>query len=153
MASLSRVPKVRARPEPVSCRSCRSKKLKCNRVEPCSNCTARGIACKFLVPPNGRADTTPTVESNAELSRRIERLESLLLRKTVTSGPHLSHTIDTTLVTKQPKSFEKSSGGEFAAKVHYQRDEDSRVLGNIGTREDSLVCGLSHQKLMSLIIL
>lgn len=35
----------RGRPAPVSCQSCRSKKLKCNRVQPCSNCASRGISC------------------------------------------------------------------------------------------------------------
>lgn len=35
----------RRRQPQISCNFCRSKKLKCDRGQPCSNCTARGIPC------------------------------------------------------------------------------------------------------------
>lgn len=41
---------VRKRPprqDPVSCQTCRAKKLKCDRKQPCSNCTARKISCVY----------------------------------------------------------------------------------------------------------
>ena len=37
----------RRRQDPVSCSLCRSKKLKCSREQPCSNCTSRGVTCDF----------------------------------------------------------------------------------------------------------
>lgn len=37
-------PRRRRQPQ-VSCNFCRSKKLKCDRGQPCSNCNARGIRC------------------------------------------------------------------------------------------------------------
>ncbi|RYP04110.1 hypothetical protein DL764_004657 [Monosporascus ibericus] len=32
---------------PVSCKSCRSGKRRCNRIHPCSNCALRGIECEY----------------------------------------------------------------------------------------------------------
>ncbi|KAI5196799.1 hypothetical protein E4T39_07622 [Aureobasidium subglaciale] len=36
----------RRRQDPVSCRVCRKKKLKCSRTFPCSNCVSRGLDCE-----------------------------------------------------------------------------------------------------------
>ncbi|KAL1856151.1 hypothetical protein Plec18167_000226 [Paecilomyces lecythidis] len=35
------------RQDPVSCQTCRAKKLKCDRKQPCANCTARKISCIY----------------------------------------------------------------------------------------------------------
>lgn len=35
------------RQDPVSCQTCRAKKLKCDRNQPCANCTARKITCIY----------------------------------------------------------------------------------------------------------
>ncbi|KAJ5350589.1 transcriptional regulator family: Fungal Specific TF [Penicillium brevicompactum] len=40
-------PKRHARQDPVSCESCRKKKLKCDRTQPCSSCSARKIDCTY----------------------------------------------------------------------------------------------------------
>ncbi|EED14228.1 conserved hypothetical protein [Talaromyces stipitatus ATCC 10500] len=37
------------RQDPVSCQSCRKKKLKCDRLQPCSSCRSRRIPCKYAV--------------------------------------------------------------------------------------------------------
>ena len=37
------------RQDPVSCQSCRKKKLKCDRQQPCSNCRSRRILCIYAV--------------------------------------------------------------------------------------------------------
>lgn len=44
---LHSIMKANRRQNPVSCHLCRSKKLKCDRQQPCSNCSARGVACTF----------------------------------------------------------------------------------------------------------
>ena len=129
----------RIRPDPISCQSCRAKKLKCSRVQPCSNCTSRGITCNFLVPPSGRRDTISTVHSNAEILGRIERLESIVLKQTDFAETHSKHASDNSHVTRQ-QSLDPSSKNVVVSNVHQKRDQDSRLLENIGTREDSLVC-------------
>lgn len=44
---LHSIMKANRRQNPVSCQLCRSKKLKCDRQQPCSNCSARGVTCNF----------------------------------------------------------------------------------------------------------
>jgi Fungal Zn(2)-Cys(6) binuclear cluster domain len=39
--------KLMRRQDPVSCEFCRRKKLKCDRVDPCSNCRARKLVCSL----------------------------------------------------------------------------------------------------------
>ncbi|ESZ93878.1 hypothetical protein SBOR_5736 [Sclerotinia borealis F-4128] len=76
------------RQEPVSCQFCRTKKLKCDRMFPCSNCRARKVSC---ISTGGHADplrtqlVSPTsVESSGqeieELNVRLRRLEELLTK-------------------------------------------------------------------------
>lgn len=120
--------KVRARPDPVSCQSCRSKKLKCNRVQPCSNCAARNIPCNFLV--------APPRESNAELVARIEVLESIVLKQ---SSSYQNISQDHSEVISQQLLSPRSESNALLT-AHHGRDQDSRLLEEIGTREDSLVC-------------
>lgn len=47
------------RQDPVSCQSCRKRKLKCDRKTPCSGCSTRHVECIYH---NGRFDT-PVVQS------------------------------------------------------------------------------------------
>jgi hypothetical protein len=68
-----------SRQEPSSCQSCRTKKLRCNRVEPCSNCTVRGIPCVFLVPPHKQdSSSISNDQPNSELMQRIQKLEAII---------------------------------------------------------------------------
>lgn len=41
----------KGRSRPVSCHFCRTKKLRCSRDFPCTNCTSREIACHLYGPP------------------------------------------------------------------------------------------------------
>lgn len=131
--------RARVRPDPVSCQSCRSKKLKCNRVQPCSNCTARGITCKFLVPPQGETNTTSTSHSTTEILERIERLESIVLKQTGSAHTPSTHTSDDGYVARQEPRYRSESAMVSVSNIHQKQDQDSRLLENIGTREDSLV--------------
>ncbi|KAI2779366.1 hypothetical protein F4815DRAFT_446400 [Daldinia loculata] len=134
--------KAKARPDPVSCQSCRSKKLKCNRIQPCSNCAARGISCHFLVPPLGRSETVATEPNFAEIVGRIERLESVVLQSPP-SDAHLQHASDDNRRHANLSSFTPISGHIVEPDVHHNRDKDSQFLENIATREDELISPLS----------
>ncbi|KAI1463571.1 uncharacterized protein F4812DRAFT_453515 [Daldinia caldariorum] len=133
----------KARPDPVSCQSCRSKKLKCNRVRPCSNCAARGISCHFLVPPQKTPETTTTEYSSAELISRIERLEATVFQSFSLGTTHPQHAPDDSRHAGQTL-FTPASEPVVGPDVHQTRDKDSDFLENIGTREDSLLSPLSH---------
>lgn len=63
------------RQQPISCRSCRSRKLRCNREIPCSNCVSRGVTCELedaVRPPPG-----PPSSLESELLERVRKLERL----------------------------------------------------------------------------
>jgi len=137
--------KERVRPDPVSCQSCRTKKLKCNRVQPCSNCTARGITCRFLVRPGGQTNTTSTPHSNADLLERIARLESMVLKQAEsnTAETRSRSTFDDGHAARQP-AHSLSLERDAVSNVHRKRDQESRLLENVGTREDSLVGWPNH---------
>ncbi|TRX92174.1 hypothetical protein FHL15_007041 [Xylaria flabelliformis] len=115
------------RPEPVSCQFCRSKKLRCNKVQPCSNCESRNVSCHFLVPPSrSRRGQTPETYQDTEIIARIKRLESLVLLEGSTGENHLDSQI----------SFTSQS-------EDVSRYQDLHLLENIGVREDSLISSLS----------
>jgi hypothetical protein len=110
-----------ARPGPSSCQSCRTKKLKCNRVQPCSNCSARAITCVFVTPPLPELKSNPTGRYSSlnydagDIMNRLERLESLVLPK---EPPWQQATPETT-----PN----------------EKDGELESLQHIGTRDDGLV--------------
>jgi hypothetical protein len=63
------------RQRPVSCRSCRSRKLRCSREAPCSNCASRGIRCEMDYPIDFPSRTPSALEP--EPLERIRKLEEL----------------------------------------------------------------------------
>lgn len=131
--------KGKSRQDPVSCQLCRSKKLKCNREQPCSNCTARGVSCKFHVPPpTSRTATVPAPQNHSEILDRLQRLETVILQPSP-SESHLSHGSEDSRPAKRV-AFTASRESPAENDVHRNRDQDTRVLEYVATREDSLVC-------------
>lgn len=59
----------------LSCKTCRSKKIKCNRVHPCTNCTKAAVECVF---PERKRMQRPRKTKNQELLNRISRLETIV---------------------------------------------------------------------------
>ena len=68
--------KRRPRQTPVSCESCRKKKLKCDRALPCSNCSTRAIECSYGdYGPVGRS-LLPTPDTNTNVRGESNQPES-----------------------------------------------------------------------------
>jgi hypothetical protein len=59
-----------------SCVTCRRRKVRCNKRDPCSNCIKAGIECVF--PGPGRAPRKPRRPPDAELLARLRRLEGVV---------------------------------------------------------------------------
>lgn len=77
-----------------SCVLCRRRKVKCDRRNPCSNCTRNRVECHFPVTGRLPRRRDPTIwksptEKQAELLNRLRRLESLVteLAAQVEDGP------------------------------------------------------------------
>ncbi|KAL5316076.1 hypothetical protein ACEPPN_016953 [Leptodophora sp. 'Broadleaf-Isolate-01'] len=46
---------------PVSCRFCRSRKLRCSRESPCTNCVSRAIVCELPVPAENYSSSSAAI--------------------------------------------------------------------------------------------
>ncbi|KAF2032847.1 hypothetical protein EK21DRAFT_98671 [Setomelanomma holmii] len=65
-----------ATPNPRSCVTCRRRKVKCDKKQPCSNCVRAKIECIF--PGPGRAPRKSRKPADAELLDRLRRLEGVV---------------------------------------------------------------------------
>lgn len=74
--SMSKEPKA-PRQRPVSCRFCRSRKLRCSRDAPCSNCAARGISCELETASQAARIESAGI-SEGDALERIRQLEELV---------------------------------------------------------------------------
>lgn len=71
-----------------SCVICRRRKVRCDRKEPCSNCTKQNIDCHFPVtgrlprrrgaPPTDASSRSTSSQKQAELLNRLRRLEAVV---------------------------------------------------------------------------
>jgi hypothetical protein len=60
------MPPLRDKPRyerPVSCRFCRSRKLRCSRESPCTNCVSRAIVCELPVPAENYSSSSTAIRS------------------------------------------------------------------------------------------
>ncbi|KAF7553384.1 hypothetical protein G7Z17_g3674 [Cylindrodendrum hubeiense] len=67
----------------ISCHFCRARKLRCNRVFPCSNCTSRGVPCpepQHAAAPVQRPSAKKAAHKSGDsaIQNRLDRLEGLL---------------------------------------------------------------------------
>ncbi|KAH8679721.1 fungal-specific transcription factor domain-containing protein [Tricladium varicosporioides] len=105
-----------------SCVTCRRRKVKCDKQEPCSNCVKAGSQCIFPAP--GRAPRRPRVggtgssEREAELLKRLRRLEGVV--------EELSGQVEIEAVKNSPASDTSSlpkdgESSEASSKIHNVR--------------------------------
>jgi hypothetical protein len=71
----SQGPKKQPRQDPVSCQTCRKRKLKCDRNRPCSGCSARSIECVYHANTNcSENKATPAVIRSPAREHTVNRL-------------------------------------------------------------------------------
>lgn len=70
--------------QPLSCATCRRRKVRCNKIDPCSNCVKAGISCVFPEPVRNHRRCA----SREDVMARLRQLEDTVeyLRHPVTSG-------------------------------------------------------------------
>jgi hypothetical protein len=97
--------------KPLSCTSCRQRKIKCNKADPCDLCLKSGTECIFptrrIRAPRGRLHGLDA--RDAELLERIGRLEAMLANKidmkpTGSDGSRPDSDISPTLIVPLPSS-------------------------------------------------
>lgn len=120
MSSHQPVNRTRARREPPSCHACRAKKLKCDRLWPCANCSIRRLSCEYNrerpAPPSlataAIKSPDPDLQAqNTALRARVLRLEQAVF------GDGASDDVSTTrtLVNKSPAATVLEQRGENSA--------------------------------------
>ncbi|PWY63610.1 hypothetical protein BO83DRAFT_411800 [Aspergillus eucalypticola CBS 122712] len=81
MPPRSHIEKQTSRLRPVSCHFCRSRKLRCSRQLPCSNCISRGIDCGlYSAPASSDSPHNNDSHGTADILTRLQRLEDIVLR-------------------------------------------------------------------------
>ena len=79
LPSAASSPQRRTPQQPLSCTHCRQRKIKCDKIHPCSNCKRSGLVCVF---PERVRHTKKTRDSskavNEELLRRLGKMEELI---------------------------------------------------------------------------
>jgi hypothetical protein len=64
----------------LSCESCRERKVKCDKLEPCTNCVSAGLPCipvHRMRRPRGRHVSRTKLDTE-NLARRIRKLEAMI---------------------------------------------------------------------------
>lgn len=126
---------------PMSCQSCRSRKLRCDRDNPCANCTSRGIPCQ-------RAQTTTATRPPSSLSpsastqlllKRLEAIENVISlqpervnqcqanQDQPATLPNLMRAPLTPSILSTPSSFPNNSVSTGSPLWHYRQDVDSQI--------------------------
>ena len=80
------------RQRPISCRFCRTRKLRCSREAPCSNCVSRGVHCELEQSPEGSSGTPTATE--LKLLERIRKLEERVETQDLQDGESVKHPED-----------------------------------------------------------
>ena len=63
----------------LSCTHCRQRKVKCDKIHPCSHCQKSNLTCVFPERvKNAKKRKNGTKTSNDELMRRLKRMEELI---------------------------------------------------------------------------
>ncbi|KAM7214679.1 Fungal specific transcription factor domain containing protein [Rhypophila decipiens] len=95
---------------PLSCYPCRTRKLKCDRSHPCSNCTKREgfetSGCSYATPSSRKKNQSQGSSSPDDMQNRIDRLEGLVL-----SLMHGGGNIDASTAAAAAAATNESSGG------------------------------------------
>ncbi|KAI1756789.1 fungal-specific transcription factor domain protein [Xylaria castorea] len=91
-AALTRPPSPRRRDKPqLSCNACRRRKVRCDRLHPCTNCSNRGLgsSCIYAITTNTAQATSPSqLHGTADnMYDRIDQLENLVLSLMHQTGP------------------------------------------------------------------
>lgn len=106
MAGVEKGRKLPSRSRPVSCLFCRSRKLRCSRDFPCTNCVSRGIKCQHYQTSlqNVAMDISATspIRTSTNLGTfetdvlsRLQRLEDIVIGQSVTPPNPSSTQTDT----------------------------------------------------------
>lgn len=126
-----------------SCVTCRRRKVRCNKREPCSNCVKAGIDCIF--PGPGRAPRKQRRPPDVEVLSRLRRLEGVV--ESLGGTEAIEKLIATRLAADSPTNDNNSNTTE-----PFQGPDLGNKSGQAVWNIDSAQKNEVHQELGRLVI-
>ena len=119
---------------PRSCYGCNSKKIRCDKTEPCSSCAKAGRSCVY--PPLGPRKRRAKVTIMADMASRISTLEKSVekARKVETSVPAVPvpENVNVTPSTQPPTFLHSDNLSErFREDILVQKGSSSQYFNEI----------------------
>jgi hypothetical protein len=132
---------------PVSCRFCRSRKLRCSREAPCSNCVSRGFVCELPGDKTIRSTPTngPASPTQPELLERIRKLEELVESQRVltTHGSAVQYPKQSLENSDTPRTSQTHTSRSTLSPEIEHLDGDVAWLKSIYTAQNLSVSGFN----------
>ncbi|KAJ9605647.1 hypothetical protein H2200_009496 [Cladophialophora chaetospira] len=121
---------------PRSCVTCRRRKVKCNKENPCANCVRAGIECVF--PGPGRAPRKSRKPPDAELLARLRRLEGVVhsLGAQVDENGVISPTLAGSADIRARFGEAQAGGSPSSDRSDSKRQSIDKHLGRLVINED-----------------
>ncbi|KAF5545372.1 hypothetical protein FMEXI_6120 [Fusarium mexicanum] len=122
-----------------SCVTCRRRKIRCDRKEPCNNCIRTNIDCHFPVTgriPRRTRDAKTPAQKQSELLSRLRRLESVVTELAAqVEDENGAKTMGQITVDKEPteSSWATSSGSLDHQASEFDEDFGRLVIDKDGT--------------------
>ncbi|KAI0441912.1 fungal-specific transcription factor domain-containing protein [Xylaria telfairii] len=137
-------PQPQKRP-PLSCTSCRARKLKCDKQDPCRNCVRSGSECVF---PARKRIQRPRKTKNAELLQRLNRLESIVGRVGLANLDELEARVAETETVADPPATVTAEASSSQPQPQSHPPPPTLVeVGDSGPRDDTHApCGIKGER-------
>lgn len=150
-----------------ACLSCRQRKLKCDKQQPCANCTSRSVECREqLLPPVIRGVKRTLDESDQstipQILSRLDRLEAYVSRPqnncndgvVLDSFAHEVNTVRTqvsvvTSGSRTDRSIAGKANTSTSGNAQSETAEFVMPLGPFSANDNVLVCAEPSQLLPS----
>lgn len=123
---------------PRSCVTCRRRKVRCNKREPCSNCVKAGIECIF--PGPGRAPRKQRRPPDVEVLARLRRLEGVVDSLGGTEAIEKLIAARTTADSQATADDSSNNSGSF--RPHQGENISGQTLWNIDSAPEN---GVQHE--------
>jgi hypothetical protein len=136
---------------PRTCVTCKRRKVKCDRISPCSNCVKAQIQCKY--PPPGRAPRQPRrgmrLPEKGNLPELVDQVWALMVRAMEQSiNPESAAFKQFSAAASSSQPREGRSSGDQAGKQTAVRvvgmDEGTGSRSENASRDMAFGSGLSH---------
>ncbi|KAH8650777.1 fungal-specific transcription factor domain-containing protein [Ilyonectria robusta] len=142
-------------PRTLACVSCQQRKIKCDRIFPCANCTKVNVFCV----PSTRAPFRGRKRPNQVFEEKLTKLEALLEQHAVArafpKGPS-AETLDTTLLSQEALQASSTPDSTLLLRSTEASQSSPQLSGKLVVQDgsvkfiDSYIWGIVYENLQEL---